>query len=112
MALIPPLPRAPANADADALDDALLGHLLEPLVEDDGDDADADVEDESEVDEPAELAAEDEGELDTGGELDEVEMPPEQGWSDDGATLGPDDGEPLDDLESLTPLEPDDLADG
>jgi hypothetical protein len=112
MALIPPVPRPPANDDADPLDDALLGDLLDPMVEDDGDDADADVEDESEVDEPPELAAEDDAELDTGGELDEVEMPPEQGWSDDGATLGPNDGEPLDDLESLTPLEPDDLADG
>lgn len=116
MALNPPVPapRPPANDDADSLDDALLGDLLDPLDEGDGSDGtvEAEIGDESDVDEPPELAAEGDGELDTGGELDEVELPPEQGWSDDGATLGPNDAEPLDDLEALTPLEPDDLADG
>lgn len=112
MALNPPVPRPPPSDD-DSIDDALLGELLDPLDEV-GDDTEraGDDEDESEVDEPPELAPDDQAELDTGGELDEVELPPEQGWSDDGATLGPSDAQPLDDLESLTPLEPDDLADG
>ncbi len=113
MALNPPVPRPP-KSDDDTLDDALLGELIDPLddVEGNDDAPDAELEDESEVDEPPELALEGDTELDTGGELDEIELPPEQGWSDDGATLGPSDAEPLDDLEMLTPLEPDDLADG
>jgi len=115
MALPPPVPRPKAGApldESDHLDDALLGDLLDPLEEVSGEDDDAELDEEPDVDEPPELAAEGDVELDTGGELDEVELPPEQGWSDDGATLGPSDAEPLDDLEALAPLEPDDLADG
>ena len=55
MALNPPVPRPP-KSDDDTLDDALLGELIDPLDDIEGNDdaPDAELEDESEVDEPPE----------------------------------------------------------
>jgi hypothetical protein len=109
--MLGPNPRPPPTDEDGGLDDALLGDLIDPLLEEGSDDERAAVETEMEIDEPPALSADDGIEIDAGDPIDELSLLPENGFDDD-STLGPDENDRHAEFEGMTPLEREDLPDG
>jgi hypothetical protein len=109
--MLGPNPRHPPPDEDGGLDDALLGDLIDPLLEQGDDDERGAVETEMEIDEPPALSADDGIEIDAGDPIDELSLLPENGFDDD-STLGPDEHDRHAEFEGMTPLELEDLPDG